>query len=160
MLLLERTATPKPRIRLHLWAMFEKDMRYEWLARDGWRHCCDTIRRSQQNDASCFAGARFEVSVHCPLPLLTPVAATVTETSKPHHACSPERTDQVPYSGDRAHTDVYKCGKRSHNISPYCGGSSPPNAQNPKRGAAGRFGESACGIGAAAPRFEFKRNCN
>ena len=32
------------------------------------------------------------------LPLLTPVAATVPETSKSHHACSAERADQVTYS--------------------------------------------------------------
>src|SRR5713226_8717314 len=55
----------------------------------------------------------------CPLPLLTPVAATVTETSKPHHACSAERTDQVTYSRDQAHVGVSNYGKRSHNVSPF-----------------------------------------
>src|ERR1700686_3701304 len=58
-------------------------------------------------------------SAHCPLPLLTPVAATVTETSKPHHACSAERTDQVTYSRDQAHVGVSNYGKRSHNFSPF-----------------------------------------
>src|SRR5882672_10280209 len=86
-------------------------------------------------------------SAHRPFPVLTPVAATATETSKPHHAGSAERTDQVTYSGDQAHVDVSNCGKRSHNLSPCCGGSSPPNAQNPRRGAAGAFWEGPGGQG-------------
>src|SRR5258708_6472209 len=69
-----------------------------------------------------------------PLPVLTPVAATVSETTKSHHASSTERTDQVTYSGDQARVGVCDYGKRSHNVSPCCGGSSPPNAQNLKRG--------------------------
>src|SRR5258708_33496112 len=51
------------------------------------------------------------------LPLLTPVAATVAETSEPHHACSAEWTDQVTYSGDQAHVGASNHGKRSHNFS-------------------------------------------
>ena len=40
----------------------------------------------------------------------------------------------------------------------FCAGSSPPNAQNLKRGAAGAFGGHW--IGAAASRFGFKRKSN
>jgi len=40
----------------------------------------------------------------------------------------------------------------------FCGGSSPPNAQNLERGAAGAFGGHW--IGAAAPRFGFKLKSN
>ena len=46
-----------------------------------------------------------------PLPLLTPIAATVSETSKSHHACSAERTDQVTDSGDQARVAVCNYGK-------------------------------------------------
>ena len=58
-----------------------------------------------------------------PLPVLTPVGATVSETTKSHHACSAERADQVTYSGDQARVAVCNLGKRSHNVSPCCGGS-------------------------------------
>src|SRR5712671_3346373 len=65
-----------------------------------------------------------------PLPVLTPVAATVSETTKFQHACSAEWADQITYSGDQARVGVSNYSKRSHNVSPYCGGSLPPNAQN------------------------------
>ena len=78
-------------------------------------------------------------SAHRPFPLLTPVAATATETSKPHHACSAKRADQVTYRGDQDRVGVCNFSKRSHNVSPCCGGSSPPNAQNLKHEAAGAF---------------------
>jgi hypothetical protein len=42
---------------------------------------------------------------------------------------------------------------------PFCGGSSPPNAQNLKRGAAGAFWGAPLD-GAAAPRFGFKSESN
>src|SRR5260370_18737885 len=54
------------------------------------------------------------------LPLLTPVAATVAETSEPHHACSAEWPDQVTYSGDQAHVGASNHVKRSHNFSLLC----------------------------------------
>jgi len=132
----------------------------------------DEIRKSRQREPLCLHSmlcARFprtrsftlRSSPRCPLPFRTPVAATVTETAKPHHACSAERTDQVAYSGDQAHVGVSNYGKRSHNVSPCCGGSSPPNAQNLSAGPQARFGESALGIGAAAaPRFGFISESN
>jgi hypothetical protein len=108
----------------------------------------DEIRKPRRREPLCLHSmlcARYprkwsftlRSSAHRPLPLLTPIAATVTETSKPHHACSAERTDQVTYSRDQAHVAVSNYGKRSHDVSPFCGGSSPPYAQNLKRGAAG-----------------------
>src|SRR6267154_2959038 len=69
-------------------------------------------------------------SAERPLPVLTPVAATVSETTKSHHACSAERADQVTYSGDQARVGACNYSKRSHNASPCCGDSLPPNAQN------------------------------
>ena len=74
-----------------------------------------------------------------PLPFLTPVAATLTETSKSHHACSAERTDQVTYRGDETRFGVCSYGKRSHKVSPCCVRPPSPNAQNLERGAAGAF---------------------
>jgi hypothetical protein len=95
-----------------------------------------------------------------PLPLPTPIAATVSETTKSHHACSAERTDQVTYSGDQGHVGVSNHGKRSHNGSPFCGGTSPPNAQNLKRGDAAAFwGERPLGR-VAASRFGFTPESN
>jgi len=41
-----------------------------------------------------------------PLPLLMPVAATVSETTKSHHACSAERADQITYSEDQARVGI------------------------------------------------------
>lgn len=82
-------------------------------------------------------------SAHRPLPLLTPVAATVTETSKPHHACSTERADQVTYSRDQARVRVSNFGKRSHNVSPGCGSSHRPNAQRTLGGGRRRVLERA-----------------
>src|SRR5258708_29685354 len=61
------------------------------------------------------------------LPLLTPVAATVAETSEPHHACSAEWTDQVTYSGDQAHVGASNHGKRRHNFSLLWRSFSPPS---------------------------------
>jgi hypothetical protein len=43
---------------------------------------------------------------------------------------------------------------------PFCGASSPPNAQNLKRGAAGAFWGGRLWTGAAAPRFGFKSESN
>ena len=90
----------------------------------------DEIAKSRGREPLCLHSmlcARFprtqsftlRSSAHRPLPLLTPVAATVSETSKPHHACSAERTDQVTYGGDQAHVGVSNHGKRSHNVSPF-----------------------------------------
>jgi len=131
----------------------------------------EEIRKARRREPLCLHSmlcARFprkrsftlRSSAHCPLPLVTPVAATATETSKPHHACSAERTDQVTYIGDQAHVDVSSYRKRSHNVPPCCGGFSPPNAQNLKRGAGGAFWKGRPGIGVAAPRFGFKHTSN
>src|SRR5260370_17562579 len=65
------------------------------------------------------------------LPLLTPVAATVAETSEPHHACSAEWTDQVTYSGDQAHVGASNHGKRRHNFSLLWRVFSPPPPHHP-----------------------------
>jgi hypothetical protein len=98
-------------------------------------------------------------SGHRPLPLLMPIAATVSEASKFHHACSAEGTDKVTYGGDQARTAVCNYGKRSHKVSPCCGDSSPPNAVNPKRGRE-RAGEGVSANRAAAPCFGFKPKSN
>ena len=74
-----------------------------------------------------------------PLPVLTPVAATVSQTTKSHHACSAERADQVTYSGDPVRAGACNYSKRRHIVSPSCGGSTPPHAQNLERAAAGAF---------------------
>jgi hypothetical protein len=55
----------------------------------------------------------------CPLPLLPPVVATVSETTKCHHARPAERADEVTYGGDEARGAVCNYCKRSHNVSPY-----------------------------------------
>jgi hypothetical protein len=127
----------------------------------------DEIRKLRWREPRCLYSilcARFtralsftpRSSAHCPLPLLTPVAATVTETSKPDHPCSAERTDQVTYSGDQTHVGVSNYGKRSHNVSPFF--ATVLHRQMHRTVSAGpqaRFGEGA-GIGAAAPRFGYK----
>ncbi len=55
MLLFERTATPTPRIRLHLCGNgFGKDLRYQLLARDDLCHCYDT--KDEVNRVTHYAG--------------------------------------------------------------------------------------------------------
>jgi len=92
-------------------------------------------------------------SAHRPFPVLTPVAATATETSKPHHACSAKRADQVTYSRDQAHVGVSNHGKRSHNVSPFFAAVfHRRNAQNLRRGAAGAYWGGRSLGRSAAPR--------
>jgi hypothetical protein len=90
-------------------------------------------------------------SAHRPLPVLTPVAATVSETTKSHHACSAERTDQVSYSGDQARVGVCNHSKRSHNVSPFFAAVLHRRMHRTlSAGPQARFGEAARWIGAAA----------
>jgi len=93
------------------------------------------------------------------LPLLTPVTATVSETSKFHHACSAERTDQVTYSGDQARVAVCNYDKRSHKVPPYCGGCRRRMHRSVSAGRRRVLGGGPL-TGTAAPRFVFKRECN
>jgi hypothetical protein len=82
----------------------------------------------------------FDPALMWPLPLLTPVAATVSETSKSHHACSAE-ADRTRLRIAEIKLELLFVITASEAImSPLsCGGSSPPNAQHLKRGAAGAF---------------------
>jgi hypothetical protein len=98
-------------------------------------------------------------SAHRPLPVLTPVAATVSETTKSHHACSAERADQVTYGGDQARVAVCKYGKRSHKVSP-CWGILHRRMHRTLSGAASAFGEECPLDRAAAPCFGFKHESN
>jgi hypothetical protein len=50
------------------------------------------------------------------VPLLTPIAATVSKTPKSQHACSAERTDEVTYRGDQTRLGVRNYGNRSHMV--------------------------------------------
>src|SRR5258708_27955538 len=111
-----------------------------------------------------FPGTRSSTlrsSAHRPFPVLTPVAATATETSQPHHACSAERTDQVTYSRDQAHVGVSNYGKRSHNVSPFFAAVLHRRMHRTlSAGPQARFGEGRRWTGVAAPRFGFKRKSN
>src|SRR5579864_8679086 len=94
------------------------------------------------------------------LPLLTPVAAAVSETSKSHHACSVERADQVTYGGDQARVAVCNYGKRSHNVSPFLAAVLHHRMHRTLSGAASAFWGWVPADKAAAPRFGFKRKSN
>ena len=91
-------------------------------------------------------------------PLLTPVAAAVSETTKSHHACSAERTDQVTYGGDQARVVVSYC-KRTHNVPPVVA-VLHRRMHRPLAGAASAFGEGGPLERAAASRFGFTLKSN